>query len=343
MRPPPLRMGLLGCADIAWRNALPAMERVPDVALVACASRDRAKAERFAARFGGDALAGYEELLARPDVDAVYVPLPSGLHHLWGRRALEAGKHVLLEKPAVTSAAEAADLAALAGGHGLWVGENFTFVHHAQHRAVRRLIDEGAIGEPRGLRAVFGIPPRPPGDIRYDAELGGGALLDLGSYVVRAAQLLLGDELSVLGSMLRMAGDLGVDVGGNALLCSADGVPAELMFSFETGYRSAQSIWGAHGRLTLERAFTTPPTLRTVARVERQDHVEEITLPADDQFAAALRAFAGSVRALGASGDGEHRLRRSLDALLRRAALLDEIRERAHVVDVDGPVPAGVR
>ncbi|MFI6645456.1 Gfo/Idh/MocA family protein [Streptomyces sp. NPDC050504] len=315
----PLRIGVLGCADIAWRNTLPAVLRVPEVRLTAIASRDLAKARTFTDRFGGAPVEGYENLLARDDVDAVYVALPTALHHQWAARAMLAGKHAWVEKPLAATAAQAGELVRLARTHERVLMDNFMFLHHSQHAAVAKLIAEGRIGEPRSFSSRFGIPPRPADDVRYDADLGGGALLDVGVYTVRAAQLVLGDDLAVAGSVLRMDAERHVDVAGSALLHTPDGRTAELGFGFEHGYRSMYAVWGSEGRLWLERAFTPPVTHQPVLRVERQGHYEEISLSTDDQFAGPVRAFAHVVR------EGADR-RPYEDTLLRHAALIDAIR-----------------
>jgi dTDP-3,4-didehydro-2,6-dideoxy-alpha-D-glucose 3-reductase len=318
----PLRMGLLGCADIAWRKMLPAMGRVAEVTLVATASRDLAKAERFAARFVGAPVHGYAGLLARGDIDAVYIPLPTGLHHEWARRALDAGKHVLVEKSTAVSEAQVRDLVAgaLAGRRCLM--ENFMFVHHSQHTAVQRMVAGGAIGEPRFFTSAFGIPPRDPDDIRYRHDLGGGALLDVGAYTLRASRLFLGSELTVAGSSLRHDQRLGVDTAGSALLVSAQDVVAQLSFGFESSYRSMYELWGTQGRIVLERAFTPPETLAPTVRLERGDRVEEIALPPDDQFANTLREFAhATTHNTFDEAAGE--------ALICQAELIEQVRKHA--------------
>jgi predicted dehydrogenase len=176
---------------------------------------------------------------------------------------------------------------------GLWLMENFMFLHHRQHETVGKLIADGHIGEPRVFTASFGIPPLDPGDVRYRPELGGGALLDVGVYPLRAASYFLGTELDVVGSVLRM--DRGVDVAGHALLCTPSGVTAELSFGFEHAYRCCYSLWGDRGRLTLDRAFTPPPTRQPVVRIDTQDRREELTLPADHQFKNIAESFARSI------------------------------------------------
>ena len=198
----PVRLGVLGCAEIAWRRVLPAVEVTPSVELAAVASRDPAKARAFAERFGGDAVTGYDALLTRDDLDAVYVPLPVGLRRTWVTRALEAGLHVLSEKPLTTGHDTSAALVAEAGRRGLTLLENFAFRHHGQHHEARRLLDAGAIGSPRALMCEFGVPEREPGDIRYDPALGGGALLDVGVYPLGLAQFMLGSDLRLRGAVL---------------------------------------------------------------------------------------------------------------------------------------------
>ncbi|MET8005479.1 Gfo/Idh/MocA family protein [Nonomuraea glycinis] len=285
-----LGMGVLGCADIAWRRTIPAMA-AGGARLVAVASRSEDKARRFAGRFACQAVRGYERLLERPDVAAVYIPLPNALHARWTEAALLAGKHVLVEKSFTADTATARRLTELAAARGLLLMENFAFLHHSQHATARRLVLEGAIGTPRQITADFAIPPGTLSALRYRAGLGGGALLENGTYTVRAARLFLGPDPVVAGGMLwRDAAD-GVDLGGGVLLHDARGVTAHCSFGFAHMYRCAYSVWGSAGRLTLEWAFTPPPAARPVLTLERQDHREEHVLSADDQFANMVRRF----------------------------------------------------
>ncbi|MFF4349411.1 Gfo/Idh/MocA family protein [Streptomyces sp. NPDC001530] len=319
---PLLNVGVLGCAAIARRATLPALVADPSVRLVAVASRTGSKAEAVAGEFGCAAVTGYTALLDRADVDAVYIPLPPALRFEWVAKALAAGKHVLAEKPLCVTYEEARHLVSAARGAGLLLMENFAFLRHSQHATARRLIEEGAIGEPRSLTAEFGFPPRPAPDIRYQAELGGGALLDAGVYTLRAAGLYLGSDVTVAGASLRHDAATGVDLGGAALLRSPDGRTAHVSFGFDRSYRNICSVWGSEGGITLSRAFSPPASHRPSLRIERQDRTEEITLPADDQFAAVVAGFAstilegGDMTGLGAD-------------ILRQAALVAAVREAA--------------
>ncbi|MET8049793.1 MULTISPECIES: Gfo/Idh/MocA family protein [unclassified Streptosporangium] len=317
-----LRMGVMGCADIAWRRTLPAMVADADVQVTAVASRDLRKATAFTDRFGGVPLKGYESMLDRPDVDAVYIPLPALLHAEWIERTLESGKHVLVEKPMTDNQAETSRLLALARSRGLVLLENYMFLHHSQHAAVRKLVADGAIGELRGFAAAFTIPPKPEGDIRYQRDVGGGAFLDFGGYPVRAAVHFLGGDLQVIGAVFRHDQKQDVVMSGSVLLCTPQGVPAQLTFGMEHSYRNDYQLSGSTGRILLDRVFTPPETHLPVLRVERQDHREELILPADHQFANVIGAF---VRSVLHGGD----VRPQQEGSLQQAALIERIRQVA--------------
>lgn len=312
----------MGTANIAWRKTLPAVTAEPALTLAAVASRDIAKARTFTDRFGAEPIAGYDELLDRPDIDAVYIPLPAVLHAPWVEAALLAGKHVLAEKPLATSAADARRLVALAATRGLVLAENYMFTLHPQHAAVAGLLAEGVIGEVRGLHAAFTIPELPPGDIRYQLGVGGGALADVGGYPLRTASLLLGRELEVVGATLRTDPDRGVDLSGAALLRTPDGVIAHVTFGMEHGYLCEYEVWGSEGRLRLDRAFTPPPDHAPVVRIETGGSAWSHELPPADQFRLVVRAFAAAVR-------GEADCGLQGEAILAQADLVEAVRRAA--------------
>ncbi len=314
-------VGVLGCADIAWRRVLPALRADRDVRLVAVASRTGERAAKFAAEFGCAAVTGYRGLLERDDVDAVYVPLPVALHARWIGRALAAGKHVLTEKPATTCHADTAELLAAAKSAGLVLMENFLFPHHSRHERVRRLLADGAIGDLRVFDSTFTIPARPADDIRLSAALGGGALLDNGAYPVLAAQLLLGPDLAVAGASLVVDDALGVDIGGTALLHRPDGVSARLAFGLHHFYVNDYHLLGSTGRIAVDRAFTPPADLATRITVTGPAGTEELAHAPEDQCANTVAAFVTAIRT--GTPDDSHA------TTLRQAALIDGIREHA--------------
>ncbi|WP_069772969.1 Gfo/Idh/MocA family protein [Streptomyces sp. LUP30] len=315
----PLRIGVLGCADIALRRMMPAFAASPDLELAAVASRDPARAEEAGRRFGCRPVHGYAELLHADEVQAVYVPLPAALHAPWVEAALNAGKHVLAEKPLTTDPESTERLLDLAAKQGVALMENVMFVHHPRHEAVRRLVAEGRIGELRSLRAEFAIPPLADDDIRYSAGLGGGALADVGLYPLRAALHFLGDGLEVVGARLTRGPGREVETAGAALLATPDGVTATLVFGMEHAYLSRYELWGSEGRITVDRAFTPPADLVPVIGLHRGSETEEIRLEPADQVAATVAAFVTAVRA-GAAPRAD---------TLRQAVLLDDVRRRS--------------
>ncbi|MDH6623524.1 NDP-hexose-3-ketoreductase [Streptomyces sp. LBL] len=320
-----VRIGVMGCADIALRRMLPAFAASPHTEVTAIASRGADKARAAAEAYGCAAVEGYEALLERPDVDAVYVPLPAALHARWTERALRAGKHVLAEKPLTTRAADTARLLGLARELGLALAENHLFVHHHTYATVKDLVTSGVIGEVRSLYASFTIPPRPASDIRYRADLGGGALLDIGVYPIRLASLLLGPELKVRGAVLRHDSARGVDLGGSAHLdAPSTGAGAHLVFGMEHHYTAGWRLLGSEGSLALDRAYSPAAGHRPVLRIEHADGAEDRVLPAHDQAAARVAAFARAVR----GGEGDEA------PVLRQAELVDAVHRAAHVTTV---------
>lgn len=285
----PVRIGVLGCAEIAKRRVLPALTAHPDFTVVAVASRTPAKALDFARRFAAEPVVGYEALVRRPDVDAVYIPLPPALRETWVRRALDRGLHVLTEKPLARDRRSAARLVGLARARDRALLENVMFVHHPQHAVVRELLRAGAIGEVRSFAATFTVPPRAPTDFRYRPELGGGCLADMGVYPVRAVQYFLGGPLTVVGAVLRRGA--AVEVAGDALLATRDGIGAHLTFGMAHAYRSCYEILGSAGRISVDHVFTTPADHAPRIVIHRADGVEERVLAADDQVARTVDAF----------------------------------------------------
>ncbi|MFB6889251.1 Gfo/Idh/MocA family protein [Kitasatospora sp. NPDC056327] len=314
-----VRIGVLGCSAFAVRRMLPAFAAGPGLEVVAIASRSPERAEPVARRFGGDPVQGYAALLERDDVDAVYVPLPAALHAEWVEAALDAGKHVLAEKPLSADAAQTGRLLALARQRGLALVENVLFVHHPQHEAVRRLVTDGAIGELRSLSAEFGIPAPTDTDIRHRAELGGGSLADVGIYPLRSALHFLGPGIEVVGARLVRGRGREVETSGAVLLTSPEGVVAQLTFGMDHGYLSRYELWGSEGRITVDRAYTPPADFPPAVVLHRDGGREDIRLEPFDQVAAAVAGFVAAVR----TGTVGH------EATLRQAELLDDIRRRA--------------
>lgn len=328
-----MRWGVMGCANIARRSVIPAILSVTGNRLIAVASRSEANAGTVAATFNCVPVVGYDELLEREDIDAVYIPLPTGLHYEWVIKALEADKHVLVEKSAAVTLGEAKAMVAKAREKGLALVENFQFLHHAQHRYVKDLLTSGEIGELRCFRSTFGFPPfAQTNNIRYQAELGGGALLDAGAYVLRATSFLCGPGFQVSAAHLQNHASYGVDWYGGAFLTNKEGgLFSEVAFGFDNYYQCNYEIWGSMGRIISTRAFTAKPDFSPTILLEKEGKTQEIALPPDDHFVNMIRHFKQIVE------------RRSFETewaqLLEQATLVSEVRRCA---DDPAPVPASV-
>lgn len=288
-----IRFGVLGCASVAKRLVLPAMKQVAAIELVAVASRTSEKASAYATEFGCSAITGYEPLLQRPDIDAIYMPLPTGLHNEWAHRALDAGKHLFLEKSLASNLSEAQSIVDKARHKGLLVKENYMFEYHSQQRAVSELIRK-RVGHVRVFRANFGFPPLARDNFRYDARLGGGALLDAGGYVLKALQVFFPEYLPRMRAATLTAGESGVDIAGTAMVelqAKGQSIPAHLAFGFDHHYQCGIEVWGSEAKLCTNRTFTAGASFNPSVRIETAAGCEEVALPADNHFQKILSHF----------------------------------------------------
>ena len=285
-----LRIGVLGCANIAKRSVIPAIKSISGFELVAIASRSKEKANEFAQLFGCEAVEGYQNLLDREDIDVIYMPLPTGIHEEWVIKALEAGKHIHIEKSLAMNYASAQKMVNMAREKGLLIMENFMFLYHSQHQLVKNLIQKGEIGEIRCFRSSFGFPPLPDDNFRYNKVLGGGALLDAAAYTVRASQLFLGDDLTVEAATLNHQ-SAEVDLYGGAYLKAGNGLFSEVAFGFDNFYQCNYEIWGSKGKITAQRAFTPGPDFKPIITLEKQGEVFNYEVDAENHFINILNEF----------------------------------------------------
>ena len=245
-----LRLGLLSTANIN-RQILLGAAGTDLVDVVAVGSRDGTKAHAYAAEHGiAQAHGSYEALLADTSLDAVYISLPNGMHHEWTMRALEAGKHVLCEKPYSRRPAEVEEAFDAAGAAGLVLTEAFMYRHHPQIATVTRLIGEGAVGRVVTVKAVFSFALTDLGNVRALPELDGGALMDVGCYCVSGSRLVAGEPVSVLGE--QVTGETGVDMAMYGTLRFPGDVVSQIEASFLAPERQSLEVVGDRGILRVE-------------------------------------------------------------------------------------------
>ena len=261
-----------------------------------------------------------------PRTQAVYIPLPNALHHPYVMAALERGKHVLVEKSLGCSLREVKEITRVAERHRLVVLENFQFRFHSQLSAILRVVQDGQIGNLRSVRVTFGFPPFADGaNIRYQAALGGGALLDVGAYALKLAPYFLGEQLSVGHASMAYDPHRGVDIWGAGVLQQHGGaLQCQFAYGFDHYYQCALELWGSKGKLRAGRIFTAPAALSPVLEIETAAAQEERVLPPDDHFTNMLRYFVRLIR-------GEERPSVEHEGNLQQAALLEEVRRCASV------------
>ena len=315
--PLPLRWGILGCARITRRGLIPGIAESSGSRVVALASRDQATAEAWAREFEVDrAYGSYEQVLADPSVQAVYIPLPNEMPAEWVERAAAAGKHILCEKPLALDAAEAAAMVAHSRRAGVILMEAFMWPHQPRVAAIRKLVADGAIGDLRLIRASFSFPIDMT-DWRLDANRGGGALWDIGTYGVSTARLYAGSEPSAIRARARF-GKSGVDLSLAATLEFPNGILAQVDCSFEQPFRCTYELVGTKGTINVPDAYLPPASPSATLRTIDDEAPKTLTFDGRNQYAAMVDAFAASVAAgklVDPCDDGLSQMR-TLDAIL---------------------------
>jgi predicted dehydrogenase len=302
-----MRWGVLGAADIALRKAVPGLRRAAGASVVAVASRSAERAHAFAAECdGARAYDDYAALLADDNVEAVYIPLPNHLHVLWTLQALEAGKHVLCEKPIALNAAGVEALIAVRDRSGRQVLEAFMVRQHPQWLRVRQIVQSGEIGRVRLVQACFGFFKDDPADIRNRADAGGGALNDVGCYAVVLGRYLFDAEPLRAAAMADRDGTAGVDVLTGGILDFGLGRLLSFTVSTRIARHQTVQVLGELGRIEIPVALNAPPDAPCRVIVDRSGpldpsgHRVEWT-PACDQYAAqaeaAMAVFRGEAAA----------------------------------------------
>jgi len=299
-----LRWGVLSTADIGRKKWIPGVRRAPKQRgeVVAIASRDAATAERVAEELAiPRAHASYEALLADPDVDAVYVPLPNHRHLEWTLAAIAAGKHVLCEKPIALTSADAAHMVEAAANAGVLLQEAFMYRLHPSWIAVRDLVASGRIGRLQTVQSWFSYYNDDARNIRNMADAGGGALMDIGCYSINLSRMLLRAEPERVAASLVRDPDMGVDVLTSALLTFPGGATATFTCSIRSEPDQRVHIYGTEGHIAVGIPFNIPPDRPTYVYVTQGGDppvapaVERLTFETADPYGAEADAFAATV------------------------------------------------
>jgi predicted dehydrogenase len=288
---PPLRWGLLGTARIN-RALIPAIRASARSRLDGVASRTEARAREYAEEWQiPRAFGSYESMLADADIDAIYVPLPNHLHVEWTLAAIEAGKHVLCEKPMALTPSDVDRIAAAADRRGVVVSEAFMYRHHPLTARVAALVADGAVGRLQVVRGAFTFVLTRPNDVRMVPEWGGGSLWDVGCYPVSYARLLAGEPLEVSAQATRHAS--GIDMAMAGALRFPDDVLGVFDCSFGSHFRTFVEVAGTEGVMLIEAPFK--PGIEASVRLTRGDDVESIVVPGEPLYVGEVEDIEASV------------------------------------------------
>jgi predicted dehydrogenase len=292
---PKLRWGVLSTANIGRVAVIPAIQASSNGEVVAVASRDGERARAFSATAGiAGWHASYQALLDNPAVEAIYIPLPNSLHREWTIRAAEAGKHVLCEKPLALSAEECREMEGAASSNGVKLMEAFMYRFHPRSARVVQMARTGALGELRAIRSAFTFRLGQRPNIRLDAELGGGALMDVGCYCVNVSRTIAGREPEEVQAWARW-GPTGVDLELAGALRFSDGLVAQFDCALTVERREWYEVAGTDGSLRVEAAFL-PGTGEAVIEERRgRAPIVEHRVAGADEYREMVEHFADAV------------------------------------------------
>lgn len=293
-----LRWGILSTARIN-RRVIPPIRLAARSSLIGVASRSLDKAAAYAKEWQIPQVYGrYEDLLADPGIDAVYISLPNALHADWVVAAAEAGKHILCEKPLVQTLDDFDRVATAAQANGVHLNEAFAHLHLPHHRQIRSWVEDGRIGQLRHIEGHFHfyLPPERSDNIRFNADLGGGSMWDLGVYPNALAVYYAGGDAPQRVWAARRLGDSDVDLFFAGMMQFDSGVTAQINCGFRNPFREALRLVGDAGLITLPRPHNTTDGSPTVVSItNNQGETERVEIPFKDSYLAEIEAFEATV------------------------------------------------
>jgi len=295
-----VRWGILGVANIAVKKVIPGMQHAPSVEIAAIASRDVSKAKTAADQLSIPVAYGsYEELLADPNIDAIYNPLPNHLHVPWSIKAAAAGKHVLCEKPIALTAAESQLLIDARNRYGVKIGEAFMVRTHPQWLRARELVLNGTAGELRSIVSVFSYFNNDPANIRNQADIGGGGVMDIGCYPITMSRFLFGREPVRVSALVDRDPGMRTDRLTSAIL---DFSPGQAIFTVSTQLVPFQrmQIMGTKARIDIEIPYNIPPDRLSRIFIDDGSQLAGLSarleeFPTADQYTLQGEAFSRAI------------------------------------------------
>ncbi len=293
--PDKIRWGILSTANIGRRALVPALHNAGNGELVAVASRDLGKARAYADELNiPRAYGSYEALLADPEIDAIYNPLPNDGHATWSIQAAAAGKHVLCEKPLASDAAEAEEMVKAFKAHDRLLAEAFMYRFHPRTRRVLEMVQNGAVGHIQQIGSAFTFRLRNDANIRLEGKLAGGSIMDVGCYAVGVMRLMTGEEPVAVNAFAHYN-----QRGADEMAVGTLVFPSGALGHFDCGMRAQGGQWydirGSDGRIFVEDAFVAPKDKPCLIRYWRGDQYEEIEFAPVDQYQLMAEDFGDAI------------------------------------------------
>ncbi len=318
-----VRWGIISTAQIARLALVPGIKRSANGELAAICSRDLSKAEATADELEiPKAYGSYEELLADPEIDAVYNPLPNSMHAEWTIKAAEAGKHVLCEKPLASNAQEAQTMVDACKDAGVVLMEAFMYRFHPQHDRIRKAIEDGVIGKMRYITAAFSFVLDEIGNIRLDSSLAGGSLMDVGCYAVNSCRMITGAEPLEVTAQAWFDPELDCERNIVATLRFPDDVLANIHSSFNVPFQQRYVVFGEKGYALTNHAYIPEPDIAASVELHIDNCHERILVEGCHQYQLEVEAFGRAVlegEALRWPAEDAVNNMRVLDAIYRSA------------------------
>ena len=286
-----IRWGIVSAANIAYDQLVPALRRSDRAVVAAVASKSKEKAERFRVP---TIYESYEELLNDPAIDAVYIPLPNSLHAEWAVKAMNHGKHVLLEKPATLTEAEMEGIKAAAEANRVVFMEAFMYQFHKQHKRFKELLASGIIGEYRHVKAHFSWMLEDAGDIRLNPVLGGGAMRDVGCYGMHAVTQIIGFKPVKISMTGKVHPEFGVDTLSTCVLIDDQLRTAEVSASMELPFINRYEVIGPKGSIMVDSSFRPDESDDGFGKITVKDNNSNVILferLKDDQYLNQVEHF----------------------------------------------------
>jgi predicted dehydrogenase len=284
-----IKFGIIGCSSIARKSTIPAIITGKNSVLEMIGSRSITKAKKFAKEFDCSEFGSYDDVLNNQNIDAVYISLPMSMHEEWAIKAAKSKKHILCEKSATLSYNSAKKIVKECNNNNVKIMENFVFKFHPQHKKFLDLIKKNTIGNIHTFSSKYGF--------NFSLKkFGGGALNDVGCYLISASIFIFKDIPTSVFCNLETNNKLNIDIRGSILLTFPKNKSALLSFGYDNYFQSTYDVWGTKGLIKVERAFNVTKDMKTIISLNQNDKIKKILIPTANQFQLTIENFCAKIK-----------------------------------------------